>query len=287
MKLMMCMLSLVLYMYACQVDDVPVVVQDPDLPALNLSNVSYGAQPRHVMDVYLPANRLSAATPVVVLIHGGSWTAGDKADMAGFVPYFQENFPEYAVVNMNYVLATNTSPALPNQVNDVEAVLNYIDEQAAEWQVQPSYVLLGVSAGAHLAMHYSYSRQPNNVAAVVNFVGPNDFLDPNFQNNPLFQYMLGALVDPGAIPAGMNSASYASPVSYVDAASPPTLAFYGTLDNLVPYSQKQRLETAFEPYPGKLSSHGFVGGHTGFLSPQNLSQITTQMHTFMQQITHD
>ena len=32
------------------------------------------------MDIYLPANRSVTATKVIIMIHGGGWTGGDKAD---------------------------------------------------------------------------------------------------------------------------------------------------------------------------------------------------------------
>jgi acetyl esterase/lipase len=36
-------------------------------------NVSYGADPLQKMDVYLPANRTTASTKTMILIHGGAW----------------------------------------------------------------------------------------------------------------------------------------------------------------------------------------------------------------------
>ncbi|HNN72718.1 MAG TPA: hypothetical protein PKG89_15825, partial [Ferruginibacter sp.] len=43
-------------------------------------DTAYGTAPAQKMDIYLPAGR-TAATKLIILIHGGGWEAGDKADM--------------------------------------------------------------------------------------------------------------------------------------------------------------------------------------------------------------
>ena len=55
---------------------------DEPLDAIVLTNVSYGNNPEQVYDLYLPEGREASRTKVVVLIHGGGWTSGDKVDMA-------------------------------------------------------------------------------------------------------------------------------------------------------------------------------------------------------------
>jgi hypothetical protein len=59
----------------------------------NFTNVAYGSDPAQVMDVYLPPNRSSAETKVIVLIHGGGWSDGDKADFISYVDTLQGGFP--------------------------------------------------------------------------------------------------------------------------------------------------------------------------------------------------
>ena len=48
--------------------------------AQTLFNVAYGSSSAQAMDIYLPANRNTGSTKVIVLIHGGGWISGDKND---------------------------------------------------------------------------------------------------------------------------------------------------------------------------------------------------------------
>ncbi len=60
-------------------------------------NFQYGPNARNKMDAYMPAGR-NLSTKIVLLIHGGGWSAGSKEDMAGFVSYYQWLFPQHAIV---------------------------------------------------------------------------------------------------------------------------------------------------------------------------------------------
>ena len=79
------------------------------LEAETFLNVSYGVHAQQVYDLYLPANRSTSKTKVIILVHGGGWSEGDKEEMDGFVSLIQENHPDYAIVkhqlcisNFNY-----------------------------------------------------------------------------------------------------------------------------------------------------------------------------------------
>ena len=60
----------------------------------------------------------------MILVHGGGWNAGDKADVNDFKDYLQTQFPDMAVVNMNYRLANEDNSPYPMQINDISAVVN-------------------------------------------------------------------------------------------------------------------------------------------------------------------
>lgn len=67
------LLSFLIYFNSCKKE----ATDTPAVESKSIMNVSYGASAEQKMDVYLPANR-SVSTPVVMLLHGGGFVAGDK-----------------------------------------------------------------------------------------------------------------------------------------------------------------------------------------------------------------
>ncbi|MGJ8683707.1 MAG: alpha/beta hydrolase fold domain-containing protein [Nonlabens sp.] len=246
-------------------------------------NVSYGTHAQQVYDIYLPAGRNAASTKTLLIIHGGGWTAGDKTDMNGIVALMQPVLPDYAIINMNYVLANGSSiPAFPNQLNDIESVLNKIEADKSMLQIDGTVALFGLSAGAHLSTLYGYTRNDDDrIKAVVNMVGPVDFTDPYYTNNPAFQLLLNSLVDSSAFPAGSNTAELVSPTLQVTPQSPPTINFYGNQDPLVAVSQLTRLEAALNSNNVVNESTIYNGGHGNWNATQYLD-LQTKVKAFLE-----
>ncbi len=113
-----------------------------------IRDVAYGPDPRQRFDVYLPAAARRA--PAILLVHGGSWTYGDK-DHPGLIPNKADYWlPKgYALISMNYRLLPDTPPL--EQARDVARALAAAQRQAAAWGVdRDRFALMGHSAGAHL-----------------------------------------------------------------------------------------------------------------------------------------
>ena len=248
------LLSLFL-LFGCNSDDNSA---DTLLAAKELFNVDYGTNSEQTMDVYLPEGR-DADTKVVVLVHGGSWVAGSKEDMSFMVPIIQQEFPDHAIININYRLAMWGMPALPMQIEDIARALSYV--QDAGYNVSNDYAFIGVSAGAHLSMLYSYKFDTaHNVKAVVDIVGPADFTDVNYTTHPLYEESAVTLT--GTANPAEEQIIELNPVSNITAQSPPTLSFYGGQDPLVPSTQGPRLEAALND-AGVVNEFNFYpdGGH--------------------------
>ncbi|MBK7289651.1 MAG: hypothetical protein IPI78_05040 [Chitinophagaceae bacterium] len=65
----------------------------------NMLNVAYGTDAQQKMDIYLPANRTATNTKVLILIHGGGWTSGDKTDFSSaLIDTLNKRFPNYAIL---------------------------------------------------------------------------------------------------------------------------------------------------------------------------------------------
>lgn len=200
------------------------------------TNVSYGSHPQQVFDLYLPANRSSASTKTLILVHGGGWTGGDKGDMNYVTNIIKQYLPGYAIANMNYRLASTGNPAFPMQIDDLNAVVNKL-KNTAEYSISDNFGFIGVSAGGHLSMLYSYAYNSNNdVKMVCSIVGPTDFTDPNYTNNA---FMVGMFESVTGVSYSSNPSYYQqlSPLYRATASSPPTILFYGNADPLIPTTQ--------------------------------------------------
>jgi len=255
---------------SCATDDTSAQGQNdnPSEIPQNLSaelkmNVSYGSNPQQVYDLYLPAGRSKEKTKVIVLVHGGGWIEGDKAGMNNFIQLIQENHPDHAIVNMNYVLAkVPNTPAFPNQILDIGSVIDQISAQSEGLQVKDQFGLIGVSAGAHLSLVYDYAYDLyDKVKFVADIVGPSDFTDPFYANDPEFNARIDFLVDENAYPVNTDYATVLSPAKIVSLKSSPTIMFYGNIDPLVPLTNGQTLNDALT---AKGISHSFTiydGGH--------------------------
>ena len=264
MKMMLPLLISMTILSACQINEKP-SIQYP-LPEKTIVNVSYGTDSLQVMDVYLPANRTSDKTKSFVLIHGGGWNGGSKRDFASYIDSFRKRMPDYAIFNINYRLVNN-GHLFPTQENDVKAAIEYISGKAEEYQVnKKKLVLVGASAGAHLALLHAYKNAEKEVQAVVNFFGPTDLVTM-YKNpwHPLVPYALKMIT--GSTPEqNLDIYKQSSPINYITHSSVPTLIFHGGNDNIVHISQstllKNRLQqqgVAHEMVVYKEARHGWSG----------------------------
>jgi len=253
------------------------------LEALVMTDVTYGANAQQAYDIYLPAGRTAEKTKVLVLVHGGGWTGGDKSDMTEFVALAQQSFPNHAIVNMNYVLAgLPATPAFPNQYLDIQSVINQVTEQKDDLNILPEFGMLGASAGAHLSMMYDYVYDTTDmVKFVINIVGPSDFTDPFYADDPSFNLALALLVDESAFPPGTNYAEANSPSKVASASSSPTLLFYGDMDPLVPLTNGQSLDNALTTTGTEHTFTVYQGGHGDDWSDADRTDLTLKMINYV------
>ncbi len=217
-----------------------IVVDVEPLAVSQLLNVSYGASPQQKYDIYLPAGRTKETTKVFFLIHGGSWISGDKNDMNQFVNYLKPNFTNHAIVNINYRLATIGNPPFPMQIDDIKSVITDLKSKADTYQISNNYGFIGTSAGGQLAMLYSYKHDNNNeVDMVCSIVGPTNFTDPNYVDNPDFEQQLEAyeVIFGYSFENDPEYFESLSPYHVVTPSAPPSILFYGDSDHLIPTSQ--------------------------------------------------
>lgn len=98
------------------------------------------------LDVYQPLSL--GWHPVILYIHGGGWTMGDKDSDKGKGEFFAES--GYVFVSANYRL----SPAVkhPAHIEDVAEAFAWVHENIKKYGGNPDKIfVMGHSSGAHLA----------------------------------------------------------------------------------------------------------------------------------------
>ncbi len=229
-----------LLFFSCKKDN----VVDIPTPASTQLNIAYGTDGLQKMDVYLPEDRKAATTKVMIMIHGGSWYSGDKSDITAYVDTLKKRLPDYAIININYRLATTPLTTFPAQETDVKAAVDFIYSKRSEYNISDKFVMLGVSAGAHLAVLQSYKYSNSvKVKAVVDFFGPTDMTA--MYNNPASPIAPSsdiALLFNGATPT-TNTTLYtqSSPITFATAQAVPTIILHGGQDPLVSVTQATTL----------------------------------------------
>ncbi|WP_294282506.1 alpha/beta hydrolase [uncultured Chryseobacterium sp.] len=207
-------------------------------------NLKYGGHKRQKMDVFLPSG-YPVNSPVVLLIHGGGWTMGKKEHMIQIQKMlFKNNIP---TVNMNYRLVSRKKGiTYREQLEDIDSALVKFNSLAEKAELLPdNYVLLGESAGGHLALLYGYSH-PERVKKIISLSGPTDFYSPEYLNSfyskyssPTIQKVVGTKFDRKNLSEEFRKASPIANLSNV-----PTLLFQGNQDFLVNQKQGLALDSA-------------------------------------------
>lgn len=183
------------------------------------------------MEVYQPEK--VGKYPAIIVIYGGSWQSGNPSVKPEFNRYMAAR--GYIVFSIDYRHAPQFK--FPTQLDDVNTALKFIISHAEEYEADTDkMVLLGRSAGAHLAMLAAYQQDFPTIRGVVNYYGPVN-LTQGYNEPPvpdpinvrvLLREFLGG--SPQELPMLYKTAS---PINYVKPNLPPTLLIYGSRDNVV------------------------------------------------------
>lgn len=126
-------------------------------------DVRYGPDARHRLDVFEPAPRPARPMPIVIFVHGGGLTGGDKdspnTPAAGFIyanvgTYFARQ--GLLGINATYRLVPNIR--YPAGAQDINAVVRWAKTNAAHYGGDPNAIfLIGHSAGGTHVAGYLYN----------------------------------------------------------------------------------------------------------------------------------
>lgn len=217
-------------------------------------------------DLYLPTDR-ERATKLVLYIHAGGFTGGDKSDDANMAKFFASK--GYVAATINYSLRSNADTASVTDMSSEikEGAAAIVDAARARGYDLDGMVIAGGSAGGTLAMIYAYrdaAAAPVPVDAVINMVGPASFEPAAWfgfdgyasdERATAGAAFVSIITGDTITPAMMRSGAYepllkkVSPIMLVTSGAPPTLLAYGELDKIAPYAASNDL-------PHVLQQHG-------------------------------
>lgn len=284
-------------MMGCSKDDMET------MPGITvMSDVAYGPDARQKMDVYLPDERTSG-TPVVVLLHGGGFVAGDKSDISS--PSRQLSEKGYVVLNMNYRLVDTagilqtpivhkpSAVRITEQLQDIKLAVGFAVSKAAEWKIRGDrWAIAGHSAGATLAMLYAYTdvNADGRVKVAANWAGATDF---SFQDESQFDQVDPRLVEiyyraVGYEPVNANKLAYMAVSPYWVVSSgkgKPTINIRPENNEL--FNMPDVSATLYEAFTNVLNSKSIpnryieiAGADHGFSKPGNWDKVITETDIF-------
>ncbi len=233
--------------YICQIFGIDTVMK--------YENVSYGSHERHTLNLYVPKNKKS--TGLVLMIHGGAWIGGDKAEFDSKLEELSEKGYAAAAVNYRYI---SEDVDLNDLMDDIQLAVTKIKELGKDCDTDINRMLLtGGSAGGHLSLLYAYSRDEVSAikpAAVVSYCGPTDLTDDAYYfDNGIgdSEYVATVLSWAGGYKHTFATREEAkdalwevSPLKYVDKNTVPTVINHGMVDNIVPFTNATALRNALE-----------------------------------------
>jgi acetyl esterase/lipase len=214
-------------------------------PVFRLSNLAFlPAERSERLDLYVQhARDFKVRRPGVLFIHGGGFTAGDKAEYRSASVSADLARAGYVVVSCNYVLGAKDKPGVwPRNIADCRDAVRWMRDNADALGLDPGRIAVaGGSAGGYLALMVGLSDDKN---------GPGG--DPAAQHSAkvsgvidMYGVVNFSKHGKGQVP-GVSAAEQAAylPENQCDAKDPAVLILHGTADTTVDIAQSDALAKA-------------------------------------------
>ena len=221
---------------------IPFLFRDGEVSSVRDLPYVEGAGPRQRLDVHAPRTGARGA-PVLLQIHGGGWTIGNKRQQA--LPLMMHLARRgWICVAANYRLSPGAT--FPDHLIDVKQALRWIRENIAEYGGDPDFVAItGGSAGGHLSalaaltgnrpeFQPGFEEVDTSVQAAVPFYGAYDFT--NSQDHTMGEGLVSfveRLVLKKKLEDDREAFEQASPLHQVSPDAPPFFVVHGTHDSLL------------------------------------------------------
>jgi acetyl esterase/lipase len=254
----------------------------------NIAYVPNGGE-RQKLDLYLPSTGTN--WPLIVWIHGGGWTGGDKEQPPG-LRFLLHGF---ALASINYRLSQDA--IFPAQLIDCKAAIRWLRGHAAENGIDPDRIgVWGASAGGHLVALLGTTGDTkefdvgenlgfsSRVQAVCDWFGPTDFTAEIKNDKPDSPQ---ARLIGGPVSENIEKAQRANPIHYITKEDPPFLIVHGDKDPVVPLEQSQLLVDALKKAGVQVTFRVVPGGKHGGPEFRKLEQLDLLFAFFLKNLKGD
>ena len=227
-----------------------------------ISDIAYGAGEKNTFDLYLPQNNTRENYGLVIYLHAGGFTSGDKTDDAKTLEWLCSK--GYVAAGINYTLFSEEHPDanVYTQSMEIKKAVPFVVEAAkkAGYNIDKMTVA-GGSAGHALAMIYAYrdgKEAPVPVVFTYGGVGPSSFYQEDWgifgldQDDEacaaMFSVMSGDTISPEEIRSGeyLEKVKPIAASEWVSNNPVPTVVAYGKYDKMQPFAVFVKLETALK-----------------------------------------
>ena len=247
-----------------------------DSVGTSYTDLSYGEGDANKFDLYVPADKSQNTYGLVVYLHAGGFTGGDKKEDTQILQWLCSK--GYVAAGINYTLKNETNGAsVYSQSVEIRESIPYVISEAEKLGYHLDRMAIsGGSAGGCLALLYAYrdaDTSPLPVRMVFEGVGPADFHQEDWstygldQNDEacavMFSAMSGTMISPEEIADGsyLQKVKPISAVDWVTKNAPPAVMIYGKHDTVQPFAASQSLAAALEK--NGVDHRYFVAEHSG------------------------
>ncbi len=196
--------------------------------------VAYGKNSNIKMDIHTPQTLEGNPAEVIILLHGGGWTTGEKRFLKPTVDILIGQRRNLAIINMDYHLKLDSTKGnlLQTQLADLAEAFAFLRQNAEKYNIRKdNFRIFGISAGAHIALMYAYTSGDAGIGAVVAGSAPTDLAIKEMLDRSLWtrvEKLTGKKYGQAE-----NVFKEDSPLYVASARSPKTYLIYGLRDSLV------------------------------------------------------
>jgi acetyl esterase len=209
----------------------------------------YGTWQEHPLRllVYKPKTAAAASAPILLYIHGGGFTMGDRFESGSNLRWFTNR--GWLALSIDYALSSVDRHLWDVATSQVACAMAWTAANAARIGGDPARIsLLGSSAGGNLAINAAYlanaGRLESSCGGTVPHVVAVGALYPPVDLSAAWASQVPAISDMarkfntyyvGGSPEQFpDRYRFVNSASHINAAAPPTLIIFGANDHLVP-----------------------------------------------------